>query len=156
MQVQLAYGRGRLSIGVPESATVIMPEEPAGRPDEQAAFTEAIHAPIGTPPLRDLVAATDRVAVVIADIMRPSPSERFVPWILAELAHVPRENFVILNGTGSHRANTREELTRMVGADHVETVRVINHDGFDETTLPEGPQTVPYLATPAVPASQAG
>ena len=60
--------------------------------------------------------ATATVAIVIADITRPSPSERLVPWILAELAHVPRENFVILNGTGSHRANTRDELVQMLGA----------------------------------------
>lgn len=135
MQVQLAYGRGRLPIEVPDSATVIMPEELPGLPHEQAAFTDAVRAPIGTPPLRDLVADTDRVAIVIADITRPSPSERLVPWILAELAHVPRENFVILNGTGSHRANTREELTQMLGAEIVETVRVVNHDGFDEAAL---------------------
>src|SRR4051794_28375055 len=98
MQVGLAYGRGRLVIEVPDPATVIMPEEPPGVPDEQAAFTEAVRSPIGAPPLRDLVAPTARVAVVIPDITRPSPSERLVPWILAELAHVPRENFVILNG----------------------------------------------------------
>src|SRR5690348_16401528 len=135
MQVQLAYGRGRLPIEVPDSATIIMAEELPGLPHEQAAFTDAVRAPIGSPPLRDLVAASDRVAIVIADITRPSPSERLVPWILAELAHVPRENFVILNGTGSHRANTREELTQMLGADIVESVRVVNHDGFDDATL---------------------
>jgi len=135
MQVQLAYGRGRLPIQVPDSATIIMPEELPGLPHEQAAFTDAVRAPIGTPPLRDLVAASDRVAIVIADITRPSPSERLVPWILAELAHVPRENFVILNGTGSHRANTREELTQMLGAEILDSVRVVNHDGFDEAAL---------------------
>jgi nickel-dependent lactate racemase len=42
---------------------------------------------------------------------------------------------VILNGTGSHRANTREELTQMLGAEIVESVRVVNHDGFDDATL---------------------
>ena len=135
MQVELAYGRGRLPITVPDSATVITPHALPGLADEQAAFAAAVRAPIGTPPLREQVAATDRVAIVIADLTRPSPSERLVPWIMAELAHVPRENFVILNGTGSHRANTRAELVQMLGAEIVETVRVVNHDGFDETTL---------------------
>src|SRR5690349_21482920 len=135
MQVQLAYGRGRLPIEVPDSATVIMPEELPGLPHEQAAFTDAVRAPIDTPPLRDLIAASDRVAIVIADITRPSPSERLVPWILTELAHVPRENFVIINGTGSHRANTRQELIQMLGADVVETVRIVNHSAFDDATL---------------------
>ena len=135
MQVELAYGRGRLPVTVPDSATVITPHEPPGLADEPAAFAAALQAPVGTPPLRELVRATDQVAIVIADITRPAPSERMVPWLLAELAHVPRENFVILNGTGSHRANTRAELVQMLGAEVVATVRVVNHDGFDEGTL---------------------
>src|SRR5215213_8582338 len=141
MQVGLAYGRGRLMIEIPDSATVIMPKEPPGLPDERAAFTEAVRTPIGTPPLRDLVVASARVAIVIPDITRPSPSERLVPWLLDELAHVPRENVVILNGTGSHRANTREELTRMLGAEVVETACVVNHDGFDDASLTRLGQT---------------
>ncbi len=72
---------------------------------------------------------------MIADITRPSPSERLVPWIMQELAHVPRENFVIINGTGSHRANTQAELVQMLGAEVVETVRIVNHNAFDDGTL---------------------
>ena len=87
------------------------------------------------PRLCDDCAPDSTVAIVIADITRPSPSERLVPWIMAELAHVPRENFVIINGTGSHRANTREELVQMLGAEIVETVRIVNHNAFDDATL---------------------
>ncbi len=135
MRVELAYGRGRLSVEVPDHAIVITPEELPGLPDERAAFEAAVRSPIGAAPLRELARPTDTVAIVIADITRPSPSERLVPWILAELAHVPREQFVIVNGTGSHRANTREELIQMLGAEVVETVRVVNHNAFDDSTL---------------------
>jgi lactate racemase len=135
MNVALAYGRGRLSVAVPDDAVVITPIELPGLPDERAAFDAAVRAPIGAPPLRQLAKPTDTVAIVIADITRPAPSERLVPWIMAELAHVPRENFVIINGTGSHRANTREELIQMLGAEVVETVRIVNHNAFDDTTL---------------------
>jgi nickel-dependent lactate racemase len=54
---------------------------------------------------------------------------------MAELSLVPRENFVIINGTGSHRANTREELIQMLGAEVLETVRIVNHNAFDDATL---------------------
>ena len=135
MRVSLAYGRVRLSIQVPDDAVVIMPEQLPGLPDERAAFDAAVRAPIDAPPLRDLAPAGSTVAIVIADGTRPSPSERLVPWIMAELAHVPRENFVIVNGTGSHRANTREELVRMLGEDVVNTVRIVNHNAFDDATL---------------------
>ena len=135
MKVLLAYGHGRLPIDVPDDAVVITPQELPGLPDEHAAFEAAARQPIGTPPLRELAHANSTVAIVIADITRPSPSERLVPWILAELEHVPRENFVIVNGTGSHRANTRDELVRMLGAEVVETVRIVNHNAFDDATL---------------------
>ncbi len=135
MNVELAYGRGRLSVEVPDLAFVITPEELPGLPDEHAAFEAAVRNPIDAAPLRELAAPDSTVAIVIADITRPSPSERLVPWIMAELAHVPRENFVIVNGTGSHRANTREELVRMLGEDVVNTVRIVNHNAFDDATL---------------------
>lgn len=135
MQVSLAYGRGRLLADVPDNAVIIRPEELAGLPDERAALTAAMRAPIGSPPLRELASPSSRVAIVIADITRPSPSERLVPWIMQELADVPREQFVIINGTGSHRANTRAELIQMLGAEVVETTRIVNHSAFDDDTL---------------------
>lgn len=135
MNVSLAYGRGRLAVEVPDQAVVIAPAELPGLPDERAAFESAVRAPIGAAPLRDVAGPADSVAIVIADITRPSPSERLVPWIMAELARVPRENFVIVNGTGSHRANTRDELIQMLGAEVVESVRIVNHNAFDDSTL---------------------
>ena len=135
MQVSLAYGRGRHAITIPDDAIVITPEEPPGLPDEHAAFEAAVRDPIGTAPLRELVPAGATVAIVIADITRPSPSERLVPWILGELPHIPRSDVVIINGTGSHRANTRDELIQMLGQEIVDTVRVINNNAFDDSTL---------------------
>jgi nickel-dependent lactate racemase len=135
MKVALAYGRGRLLVDVPTQAVVITPQELPGLADERAAFDAAVRAPIGSAALRDLAQPSDTVAIVISDITRPVPSERLVPWIMAELAHVPREQFVIVNGTGSHRANTHDELVQMLGAEVVETVRIINHNAFDDATL---------------------
>nr|HMP43298.1 nickel-dependent lactate racemase [Roseiflexaceae bacterium] len=106
-----------------------------GLPHEHAACVAAMRTPIGTAPLHTIARSSDTVAIVIADITRPSPSERLVPWILAELAHVPREHVVIINGTGSHRANTHAELVQMLGEEIVNTVRVVNHNAFDAATL---------------------
>ncbi len=135
MRVTLAYGRGRLTVDVPPHAVVITPEELPGLPDERAAFEAAVRAPIDSPPMRDRVPPGATVAIVIADITRPSPSERLVPWIMAELPQIPRENFVIVNGTGSHRANTHDELVRMLGAEVVATTRIVNHNAFDDAAL---------------------
>ncbi len=135
MEVSLAYGRGHLPIDVPDDAVVITPRELPGLQDEHGAFEAAVREPIGARPLHEAATSSSTVAIVIADITRPSPSERMVPWILAELGHVSRENFVIVNGTGSHRANTRDELVQMLGAQVVETVRIVNHNAFDDAML---------------------
>jgi nickel-dependent lactate racemase len=129
-RVNLAYGRSGLEIQVPDGAVVIEPRNLEGLPDERAAAVAAMRAPIGAPPLRESVKRSDRVAIVISDITRPTPNHKLVPWLLDELQHVPRENFVIINGVGSHRANNREELIAMLGEEIVRTVRIENHDAF--------------------------
>ena len=133
--VQLAYGKTGLSIAVPDSALVIEPRHLPGLADEAGAVAAALRNPIGTAPLKDLVKSTDTVAIVISDITRPTPNEKLVPWLINELKHVPLKNFVIVNGVGSHRANSREELIQMLGRDIVDTVRIENHDAFDDSKL---------------------
>ena len=134
-QVKLAYGKDHVSIQVPDKAVVIEPGYLPGLLDEKSAVLTALRQPIGNPPLKQMVKPTDIVAIVIADITRPTPSEKLVPWLIEELSHVPKENFVVINGLGSHRHNTREELIRMLGQEVVDTIRVINHEAFDDNEL---------------------
>jgi lactate racemase len=136
VRVHLEYGTEGLDVDIPSSSVdVITPRFIPGLPDEVAAFRAAVRDPIGGKPLRETVRATDRVAVVIADITRPLPSERLLPWLFAELSHVPAERITIINGTGSHRVQTPAELEQMVGADIARRYRVVNHDAHDASTL---------------------
>lgn len=135
MRASLLYGQGTLDVDVPDHSVIIEPEFVAGLADAERAFTEAVRQPIASLPLRDMVKTTDRVAVVISDITRPTPNHKLVPWILRELQHVPLNQFVIINGTGTHRAQTRAELVQMLGAWVVEHVRIINHDCHNQDEL---------------------
>ena len=136
MKTHLQYGRDGLEVELPSGLiTVLAPRFLPGLPDEAATFREAVRAPIDSRPLKEVIGAADQVAVVIPDITRPLPTDRLLPWLFAELAHVPAENFVIVNGTGSHRANTDAELTGMVGREVFERYRVVNHDAHDPETL---------------------
>ena len=134
-QVQLAYGKTGLPVNVPDSAIVVEPRHLPALADDKAAVVAAMRNPLGTPPLKSMVGKGDTVAIVISDITRPTPNHKLVPWIMEELGHVPRENFVIINGLGTHRANTQEELAGMLGWDIVNTVRIENHDAFDDAKL---------------------
>lgn len=134
-KVQLAYGKGNISIEVPDKAVVVEPQHIDSLADEKAAVLHALRHPIGTLPLKEMVKASDRVAIVISDITRPTPNHKLVPWLIEEMSHVPKENFVVINGLGSHRHNTREELISMLGQEVVDTIRVINHEAFDDNEL---------------------
>ncbi len=142
MNVHLEYGRDGLDVEIPSSRVrVVEPAFVPGLADEAAAFRQAVRAPIESAPLRERIKAHERVAVVIPDITRPLPTDRLLPWLFAELSHLPAENIVIINGTGSHRVNTPDELRAMVGADVLARYRVVNHDAHDPSTLAPAGQT---------------
>jgi len=133
--VSIPYGSTHLSVELPETATVIHPHYSSPLADEHTVLQSALHVPIASAALVERVRPQGSVAIVISDITRPTPNERIVPWLLETLSFVPRSRIVILNGTGSHRGNTREELIQMLGQDIVDTVEVVNHDAFDPGTL---------------------
>jgi nickel-dependent lactate racemase len=136
LETRLQYGTVELPVEIPSSDVIVLRTKlEEGLPDEAAAFREAVRDPIGSAPLKEVVGATDRVAVVIPDITRPLPSGRLLPWLFEELSHVPPENFTIVNGTGSHRPNTEEELAAMVGRKVASSYRIVNHDAHDPNTL---------------------
>jgi lactate racemase len=136
MRVRLQYGVEGMDVDLPSSnVTVVEPRYVAGLADEHAAFREAVARPLGARPLEEAVRSGDRVAVVIPDITRPLPTARLLPWLLAELPQLSPERIVIVNGTGSHRANTADELRTMVGPEVFARYRVLNHDAHDPATL---------------------
>jgi len=55
-----------------------------------------------------------------------------LPVLLEEISHVPREQIVLINGVGTHRANTKDELEEMLGPDVVANYRIVQHDCRDQ------------------------
>ncbi|NEU30125.1 nickel-dependent lactate racemase [bacterium LRH843] len=135
MQTTLLYGKEGLTINVPDHSVIVEPKDMSGLADEEAAVLSALRSPIGTAPLRDMVKETDTVAIVISDITRPTPNEKLVPWLIKELSHVPLSNFVIINGTGTHRDQTRDEFVQMLGEWVVDNIRIVNNSCHDKETL---------------------
>ncbi|WP_053360660.1 nickel-dependent lactate racemase [Bacillus sp. FJAT-27251] len=135
METTLLYGKDGLTLNLPDTAFVVEPNNLPGLEDDMGALKAALNSPIGTAPLKEMVKATDKVAIVISDITRPTPNHKLVPVLIEELGHVPLENFVIINGTGTHRDQTREEFVQMLGEWVVDNVRIINNQCHDKETL---------------------
>lgn len=135
MKTTLLYGENNIQIDVPDQSVIIEPRNLNGIKDDLEAIREALRNPIGCPPLKEMVKATDTVAIVISDITRPTPNHKLVPELIKELKHVPLENFVIINGTGTHRDQTREEFVQMLGEWVVDNIRIINNRCHDKDSL---------------------
>jgi nickel-dependent lactate racemase len=137
MKVSLLYGDGTLEVEVPsENVAVVVAPEVQVLADEAAACREAFDKPIGTPSLNEVLSGARRVAVVIPDGTRPLPFQRLLNWLLPRIDAAGSEAVIVV-GTGSHRANTAEELTAMLGEEIVARRRVVNHSAFDRETLVE-------------------
>lgn len=135
MRTSLLYGQDDIMIDLPDQALVIEPVDLPGIPDDVQAIGEALRDPIGTSSLHTLVRADQTVAIVISDITRPTPNHILVPVIINELHHVPLENFVIINGTGTHRDQTKEEFEQMLGKWIVANIRIVNNHCHNKDTL---------------------
>ncbi len=136
MKKRLPYGRNHLTVEIPSNnLTVLTPRFVPGLADERAAFLEGVRNPMGARPLRETVGPQDHVALVIPDITRPFPADRVLPWVLEELSGLSTERCTVINGTGTHRPNTRDELIRMLGRPVADALEVVNHTAYDLETM---------------------
>ena len=105
--------------------------------NEQAAVTEALAHPIGTPRLREMVHPGDRVCIVFTDVTRSCPDYLLVPALLLELkaGGVRDSDVTLLCGIGMHRPSTHEERVAKLGADIVSHYRVINNEPQNPAAL---------------------
>ena len=86
--------------------------------------------------MKEIAHKGQRVAISICDVTRAQPRQLMVQAILNELEGIVRpEDITILNATGTHRANTYDEVRWMLGDEIASTCRVINHVARDESSL---------------------
>lgn len=138
MDIDLSYGRyGHRIRLLHKYVDIIKPQFVPGLLDEAAAIRSGLRSPVESQPLSDLVHSGDSVVIVHTDITRATPNERILPVMLNELetAGIKRENISLLNGLGTHRSQTEDELRVMLGDFVVDNYRCIQHDCFDDENL---------------------
>lgn len=132
----MPYGREFIDLEIPTKnlREIYIPKEPPGLADEEKEIEVALRNPIKKQPLSAMIDPQDRVAIIIDDVTRPTPSYKIIPAVLNEL-ETPNENIIIIVATGLHRENTEDELKTMLGRDVLNKVKVINHDAFNRKGL---------------------
>ncbi len=137
MIVRVAYGSTGLGVELPEDrTTVVQPmHQPAAAVPRDVLIT-ALRQPVAGPPLREVVAHGQSVAISVCDITRPQPREWMVRAILDELdGIVTSSDVTILVARGTHRPSTAAELMEMLGPRIVGECRIVDHDARDATGL---------------------
>ena len=142
-EVQLAYGKKGYKLKVPANFDVIEPKfiKEVGSAKEE--ISKALLSPINSKPLRSLLEGKNDIAISVCDITRAQPRKVVIETIVEHIKDlIPISNIKILIATGTHRANTKEELIEMLGKDIVETLNVINHVCDDKESLIEMPTSL--------------
>jgi nickel-dependent lactate racemase len=127
--------------------TVPQPVSPLAHPT--AAIRQALHTPIGTPSLAQVIAtsasgkppAEKTAAIVVSDITRPDVPYKGAASILHPVLHtlemqgILPQHMTILVATGTHRASTPAEKVHMFGEDVVRRYPIVDHCATDAAML---------------------
>jgi nickel-dependent lactate racemase len=132
VDVWLPYGKTDVCVRIPARNLLgtIEPSERQGVADPKAEVERALKEPIGTKLLSEIVKPESKVAIVVDDATRKSPSQILILPVLAELgaAGVKDENITVIFGCGTHRATKPEEAKELLGEEVLKRVKVISHD----------------------------
>ncbi len=119
VDVWLPYGKTEVCARIPARNILgsIEPKERLGIADSRAEIERALSQPIGTKRLSQIASAGDKVAIVVDDATRATPSYLMTSPILNELdrAGVKDEDVTIIFGCGSHRPVKPDEMEKLVG-----------------------------------------
>jgi nickel-dependent lactate racemase len=127
-EVELKYGGTSFPCRL-EGARVLEPRTPAPPTDPAALVRSALAAPLGTPPLAEIVRPGEKVVIVTSDITRYTGSEVYLPVLVEELGRlgIADSAIEILVGLGIHRPQTEAEHRKIVGP-LFGRLRVVDHD----------------------------
>jgi nickel-dependent lactate racemase len=114
--LDLKYGQGRFTCSLPQ-ARILTPTLPPPPAAPETLVRAALAAPLGTPPLADLVRPGERVVIVTSDITRYTGSEHYLPVLVDELNRVgiPDSAIEVVIALGIHRPQTEAEHRKILG-----------------------------------------
>jgi len=132
VDVWLPYGKSDVCVRVPARNLLgsIEPKELLGVPDSKAEVERALREVIGSKRLSEIAHKESKVAIVVDDSTRDTPTAVMILPVLEELqlAGVKDENVTVIFGCGTHRAVKPEESAKIVGEEISRRVKILSHD----------------------------
>ena len=134
MQTALKYGNDEILLNIPEK-NVLGVLEPTGLEplvNLKKEVMDLLDSPTNGPGIAEIVHDNriEKVAVIVNDLTRSTPTSRLLPPVLDKLLNlgIERNNIDIVIATGTHRPMTEEEIKTITGEDIYNNYRITNHD----------------------------
>ncbi len=134
----LAYGNGSLKFVDDEDRFRVISDESSSEPPlKDVQIGAAFEAPIGSPPLDDIVKSDDSLLLVVSDATRATASAQIVNLLVRRLVQtgVSPGNVAVIFATGIHRRVTEEEKRELLTPFIVQRLRTLDHDAYDEAKV---------------------
>ena len=132
VDVWLPYGKSDVCVRVPARNFLgsIEPKEIAGVQDSKSEVERALREVIGSERLSEIANSESKVAIVVDDMTRRTPTSIMILPVLSELqtAGVKEENITVIFGCGTHRAVKQEEAIKIIGEEAFHRVKTISHN----------------------------
>jgi len=130
--IPLAFGSGILELNIPEKniSSIILPSESEIKEEGAFLIKKALQNPIKSKRLSEIVNPDSRIAIIVSDVTRPTPTAKLLPPLLEELylGGAKNENITIVFALGLHRLQTEEECRQLVGEEIFKKIRCVQHN----------------------------
>src|SRR6185295_1732325 len=137
-EIALAYGRDSVKFGFDaDQFTVIGADVTSQQSLSDFEVGEAFDAPVGSPPLDEIVDSDDSVLIVVSDATRPTGSAQLVNLLVRRLVQlgVSPSRMAVIFATGIHRRVTEQEKLELLTPFIVQRLKLIEHDAYDSSRL---------------------
>lgn len=128
----MPYGKTEICARIPTRNYLgnIEPKEKEGVKDPRAEVMRALDEPIGTRRLSELVKPGNKIAIVVNDHTRSTPTRLIVPPVLEELnkAGISDSDVTVIFGCGTHRAPKPDEQKTILGEEIIRRIKSVSHD----------------------------
>ena len=135
MKLELGIGSRLQQVEIPDHCVqqVLLPNDVKRELTGEDEVRRALANPVGTPALKEIVKASETVAIVTSDITRPMPTYKVMPALLDELyeAGIRPEDITLVFALGSHRPHTEEETRKLAGERAFSEIRCVDSDAAD-------------------------
>lgn len=121
-------GVRNIDISIPKENFLYYAEHKDYKPSvsQEELISHALDNPIGSKTL-DQIPKDSKVAIIVDDTTRPTPSKRIIPHVL-ERVEKRTKNIIFVTAPGTHRPLNEQELDEKIGNEFIAKYGVVNID----------------------------